>query len=418
MTDEGATRAQQQPAPASRRALIAAVVVLCITQLVGWGVLFYAMPVALEVMSADTGWSRSGISGAFTAGLIVSAFVGVPMGWLVERFGPRLLMVVGSLLTLPPILLISRAESLTELTIGWMLCGIAMPALFYQVAFAACAGWLGKDRVKGITAVTLVGGVSSTIFAPLTNVLIEGYGWRTMWVILGVLLVVVLVPLQWFFLTPRWTPVRKSTTGIGVGPIVRSGRFIALSASVTIFTLCGFAVTLTIVSLMTERGFSHAFGAIVLGVVGLGQLLGRLGFGRFSAPGVRSIRNIVIVASLVSSTLLLVVVAGPVWAVVAIAILFGAARGAGTLMHATAVVEVWGPERYGALVGVFGMPITLAQALSPWIGAALAGVLGSFAAMDVAMAIAAAIAGVGIYLTTRVRPSDRLPAGHTTGAVE
>ncbi|WP_106848823.1 MFS transporter [Blastococcus sp. Marseille-P5729] len=408
MTGEPASEVQRPPAPTSRRSLIAAVVVLCVTQLVGWGVLFYAMPVALEVMSADTGWSRSALSGAFTAGLIVSAFVGVPMGWLVERRGPRMLMTLGSLLTLPPILLISRAESLTELTIGWMLCGIAMPALFYQVSFAACAAWLGKDRVKGITAVTLVGGVSSTVFAPLTSALLEAYGWRTTWVILGILLVVVLVPLQWFFLTPPWTPVRKETTGIGVGPIVRSGRFIALSASVTTFTLCGFAVTLTIVSLMTERGFSHGFGAVALGVVGLGQLLGRLGFGRFSAPAIRSIRNIVIVATMVTSTMLLVAITGPMWAVVVIAVLFGAARGAGTLMHATAVVEVWGPERYGALVGVFGMPITLAQALSPWIGASLAGALGSFAAMDLAMAIAAAIAGIGIYLTTRARPGDRL----------
>lgn len=397
---------ERTTAPASRRSLIAAVVVLCITQLVGWGVLFYAMPVALEVMSADTGWSRSALSGAFTAGLVVSAFVGVPMGWLVERHGPRLLMAVCSLLTFPPILLISRADSLAELTIGWMLCGLVMPALFYQVSFAACAAWLGKDRVKGITAVTLVGGVSSTVFAPLTSALLDAHGWRTTWVILGVLLVVVLVPLQWFLLTPPWTPVRKETTGIGVGPIVRSGRFIALSASVTIFTLCGFAVTLTIVSLMTERGFTHGFGAVVLGVVGLGQLLGRLGFGRFSAPAIRSIRNVVIVATLVASTLLLVAVAGPMWLVAAIAILFGAARGAGTLMHATAVVEVWGPERYGALVGVFGMPITLAQALSPWIGASLAGALGSFAAMDTAMAVLAAIAGVGIYLTTRVRPHE------------
>ena len=386
-----------------------ALVVLCITEIVAWGVLYYAMPVAAEPMAAETGWSQSSIFGAYSAGLVVSAFIGIPLGWLLERRGPRYLMTGASLLVVPCLVIVATAESVVQLTIGWLLAGLVMPALFYQAAFTACAGWMGENRVKGITAVTIAGGVSSTFFAPLTSWLLSQFHWRTMWLILAVLLVVILVPLQWFFLTPRWTPVEKQARlDLPVGQIVRSGRYLLLSASITAFIFGGFAVCLTIVSLMTERGFTHAFGAIVLGAIGIGQLVGRLGFSRFGKGRARTVRNMVIVCGFAVGTLLFVFVSGPAMLMLVFAVLLGAARGAGTLMHATMVVDIWGPERYGALIGVFTMPITLAQAIAPWAGAALAAQLGSFRAMDAVMAGLVAIAAIGIYFSSRTRTEDRL----------
>ena len=401
--------------PVRGKAVFRALVVLCITELVAWGVLFYAMPVAAEPMSIDTGWSQSATYGAFSAGLVLSGLIGVPLGWVIERHGPRLVMVTGTIGTIPGIALIATAHSYAQLVLAWLLLGLAMPALFYSAAFTAVNGWMGKDRVKGLTAVTLAGGVSSTVFAPLTSALLSHFHWRTTWIILGVVLVVILAPLQWFFLTPTWTPVRKSTSSVSVASIVRSTRFITLSASVTLFIFCGFAVCMTIVSLMTERGFAHGFGATVLGVIGIGQLLGRLGFGRFSTHTARNARNLMIVGSLALATLLFVVVPGPPWVMIPMAILLGASRGAGTLMHATMVVDIWGPERYGALVGVFSMPITLAQALAPWAGAALAGAVGGFAAMDTVVVILTLLSAAGIYLATRKLPHDQPATAAATG---
>lgn len=391
---------------AHRRSILRALIALCVVELVAWGVLFYVMPVAADPMASETGWSRSAIYGAFSIGLVVSAFVGVPVGWLLERYGPRLVMTIGTIGTVPGLLLIASAHSMTQLTLAWVLCGMTMPALFYAAAFTAVSGWMGKDRVKGLTAVTLAGGVSSTVFAPLTSALLEHFHWRTMWLIMTVIFVVILLPLQWLCLTPPWTPVRKDSSTVDVGGIVRSARFVALSASVTTFVFCGFAVAMTIVSLMVERGFGHAFGATVLGAIGVGQLLGRLGFGRFSSGTARNVRNMTIVLSLAAATMLFVIVPGPAWVMLVLAVLLGASRGAGTLMHATMVVDMWGPERYGALVGVFSMPITLAMAISPWVGASLADLLGGFAQMDTAVAVLTVLSAVGIYLTTRRPPGE------------
>lgn len=401
MTTSEATTVEQG---ALRRALV----VLCITEIVAWGVLYYAMPVAAEPMAVDTGWDQSSIFGSYSAGLVVSAFVGIPLGWLLERHGPRYLMVAASVLVVPCLVVVATAQSVLMLTVGWLLAGMVMPALFYQAAFTACAGWMGADRVKGITAVTIAGGVSSTIFAPFTSWLLSQFHWRTMWLILAGVLVVVLVPLQWFFLNPPWRGVQRETRiDQPIGPIVRSPRYLLMSTSVTAFIFGGFAVCLTIVSLMTERGYTHGFGAIVLGVIGIGQLVGRVGFGRFGTGRARTVRNMVIVWSLAIATMLFVLISEPAWLMVAFAVLLGAARGAGTLMHATMVVDVWGPERYGALIGVFTMPITLAQAIAPWAGAAIAAELGSFRAMNVIVAALIAVSAIGIYFSSRAMPQTR-----------
>ncbi|MFD0853568.1 hypothetical protein ACFQ07_15130, partial [Actinomadura adrarensis] len=79
--------------PRLRRALIA----LCVTEITSWGVLFYAFPVLLSDLTADTGWSTSAGMGAFSLGAVVSAIAGVPVGRLIDRHGPRPVMTTGSL---------------------------------------------------------------------------------------------------------------------------------------------------------------------------------------------------------------------------------------------------------------------------------------------------------------------------------
>jgi MFS family permease len=69
---------------------------LFLTQVVSWGVLYYAFPVALAVIAADTGWSDTTATAAFSTGLLVSAVAGIPVSRLLDRYGPRPVMTVGS----------------------------------------------------------------------------------------------------------------------------------------------------------------------------------------------------------------------------------------------------------------------------------------------------------------------------------
>jgi MFS family permease len=103
--------------------------------------------------------------------------------------------------------------------------------------------------------------------------------------------------------------------------------------------------------------------------------------------GARPWVPVAIVCALAATSLAaLALVPGPIWLLITIGIVAGAVRGAYTLVQASAVAERWGTRNYGSINGAFAAPITIAMALSPAIGAAVATGVGSYAAMTAVMA--------------------------------
>ena len=137
--------------------------VLCVTEITSWGVLYYALPVLAPAIAADTGWSVPAVTGAFSAGLVVSALVGVPVGRWLDRIGPRLVMTAGSVLAVPAVAVIALAGSYPVFVAGWLLAGVAMAGTLYPPAFAALTRWWGPRRVTALTGLTLLAGLASTV---------------------------------------------------------------------------------------------------------------------------------------------------------------------------------------------------------------------------------------------------------------
>ncbi|WP_369133006.1 MFS transporter [Modestobacter sp. I12A-02662] len=377
-----------------RRALVA----LCITQITSWGVLYYAFPVALASITEDTGWSAPAATAAFSAGLVVSALAGIPIGHWLDRWGPRRVMTGGSLLAVPATVGIALAPTYAWFVVAWLVAGVAMAAVFYQAAFAALTRWYGDRRVQAITAVTLVAGLASTVFAPLTHALLERLDWRTTYLVLAGVLAVVTVPLHALALTPPWTPAAEPPAhhrGRRLPAEARTPGFVLLSAALTLTAFGMYAASLTLIPLLTSRGLSAGLAATTFGLLGAGQLLGRLGYAPLTARTTATGRTMSIVAASAVSVALLAALTGPPALLVAAAIATGAVRGAGTLLQATVVADRWGTARYGTLAGWFSAPITAAAALAPWGGTALAELTGSHPAMFWWLA---ALVGVAVAL--------------------
>ncbi len=152
--------------------------VLCVTEITSWGVLYYALPVLALAIAGDTGWPVAAVTGAFSAGLVVSALAGIPLGRLLDRIGPRPVMTAGSLLAVPAVVVIATAATYPVFVAGWLLAGVAMSGTLYPPAFAALTRWWGPRRLQALTGLTLLAGLASTVFAPLTAALLGGLGWR------------------------------------------------------------------------------------------------------------------------------------------------------------------------------------------------------------------------------------------------
>jgi MFS family permease len=368
------------------------VAVLALGQITSWGVLYYAFPVALATITADTGWSPTATTGAFTVGLATSAIVGIPVGRWLDRFGPRPVMTAGSALAVPAAVAVALAPNLAMFYAAWLVTGVAMAAVFYQAAFAALTRWYGPHRVRALTALTLVAGLASTVFAPITSALLEHLSWRGTYLVLAGVLALVTVPLHAAALTAPWTPTgpgvaNGSTDRADAAPpagdrdvraVLTSSSFWLLSGALTVTAFGLYATSVSLlIPLLTERGMSASLAATSLGLLGAGQLLGRVGYGPLTTRTSPGARAVVIVAASAAVIGLLAVVPGPAWALIAVAVAVGAVRGVGTLLQATVVADRWGAARYASLAGVFAAPITAATALAPVGGAALAELTGS-----------------------------------------
>jgi MFS family permease len=389
-------------------------VVLCGTQIVSWGVLYYAFPILAPSIAADTGWSVPAVTAAFSVGLVVSAVAGIPAGRLLDRFGPRLVMTAGSVLAVPAVVIIGSTRSFPLFVAGWALAGVGMAGTLYPPAFAALTRWWGKRRVTALTALTLVAGLSSTVFAPLTAVLLDHLQWQRSYLVLSGLLALLTIPAHYFGLRGPWPKPDDAEPSAAAEQapeaIARSRPFVLLTLAMALGTFTAFAVIVNQVPLLLERGLTTELAAWALGLGGLGQVLGRLGYTRLvAATGVR-LRGILILALTAIATALLGVLPGPGALLIAAAMLAGAARGVLTLLQATAISERWGGTHYGRLNGLLSAPVMLATALAPWAGAALAQALGGYPAV---FAVLAGIAALAALLVAGSVPPPATASGWT-----
>ncbi|HCG54765.1 MULTISPECIES: MFS transporter [Brevibacterium] len=363
---------------------------LCIAELVSWGLLYYSLPVAVTPISADMGWSQTTVTAALTMGLIVSALAGVRVGRLLDSHGPRALMSLGTVIGIVALLLVAAAPNLIVFFLAWVLAGFAQAATLYPPAFAVVTRWYGADRVKPLTTITLVGGLASTVFAPLIAWLIDSCGWRTTYVVLAGILAVTALPMHLFFLNRKWTDVAagqsRTPSRAEIRTITRSNRFILLQLAVALSTFTLFAVTINIIPLLIERGAAYGLAAIALGLVGFGQVAGRIFYPALERHTTSRARTVLLFACGAIGLWLLAFVPGPIWLLIGFGMLAGGVRGCITLLQATAVADRWGTANFGAINGVFVAPITVGTALAPVAGPALAGVVGGYPMMAIVMA--------------------------------
>ena len=384
--------------PALDAALLRRVVaVLCVTEIVSWGILFYAFPVMSTTIRDTEGWSLTWLVACFTAAQLAGAAAGIWVGRHIDAHGPRRVMTAGSALGVLAILAIAAAPTLWLFLLAWLLAGVAMSGTLYAPAFAAVTGWAGAGRVKALTAVTLVAGLASTVFAPLTAVLLDHVSWRQTYGILAVVLVGT-IPLHWWGLRAPWSPLNThghdQEESRDRGRVVRQPEFVLLVAAMTLGGFCVYAVVVNLVPLLTQHGLSTTEAAVALGVGGAGQVAGRLFYGPVLTRITARARTVATLVAASVTTLALAVVHEPVAVVCALSFAAGIARGIFTLIQATAVSDRWGTHEYGARSGILSGGVLAASAFAPWIGSLLASALDGYAAAFAVLAVGCLLATV------------------------
>jgi MFS family permease len=358
-------------------------VTLAITETISWGIIFYAFSVFITPMEAELGWSRTQLTGGFSLALLIAGAMAFPVGTWIDRHGSRLLMTAGSIGASLLVIAWSQATDLIVFYIIWAGLGVCASAVLYEPAFAVMATWFIRRRSSALAIITFAAGLASTIFIPLSDALLNTFGWRGAVLILGIFLAVTTIPLHALVLRRRpedlgllpdgepkgsleMQPILKS---FSLSDAMRSRFFWSLVLAFGLASFASAAIRVHFIPFLIDSGINASTAAIASGSIGLLQVVGRIIF----APLDSRLSGRVMVGGVfgLQAAAMSILLIGPsLWVIVVFIMVFGAAYGAQTLARASIIGELFGATHYGRISSVMAIFLTIANTAAP-VGAGL-----------------------------------------------
>lgn len=336
--------------------------------------LFYGFAVVASDVTADTGWSEGLVSGAFALGLLIAGYGAPPVARALARHDPRVVLTTGSLVGIVGMLGFAAAVHPVMLYAAWAVIGVAMAATLYDPAMAVLVALDPGRRHRTIAAVTVAGGLASTVFAPLASWLVDRLGWREALAVLAiggggltVLLHAIVLP-----------PAHVHDAAVQVvhepaPPVDR--RQHQLRRAVVFEQAAMIATTTYLIGMLVDRQVALGTASAALGVMGLGKVAGRLLL--LGPVGRRSLTSLAAVASAVQAAGLALPLGITTGATLFPAMLLvGAASGATTVLRPLIVVELVGAGPFAATNANIQRATTLTRAASPLAFGVVVSVLG------------------------------------------
>jgi len=352
------------------------VLALAVAQLVSWGTVYYSFSVLLLPMEAELGWSRTAINGALSLGLLIAGLCAYGIGSWVDRRGGRLLMSVGSVLAAMLLALWSQTQSLLLFYAIWAGLGFAMAATLYEPAFVVLTRRFPKSFRARITILTLVAGLASTVFVPLTQILATGLGWRETLLILAAINLAVCLPVHALWLRGDADLDRTISSAQPVDrrslmrKVARNPVFWGLALCLTAYSATFSAFVIHLIPMLAERGIPTAIAIAAVALIGPSQVAGRVVVFLFSRYLPTALTGRIVLLALPASLWLLIRFPDSTAVLFTAAVFYGSANGIMTIVRSAAVPDLMWRDGYGAINGALALPAMAAQALAP-LGAAL-----------------------------------------------
>lgn len=372
-------------------------IALGITQIVGYGTLYYAYAILLPEMAGDFGLSLTGIFGILSLALLFGGFLAPVAGRLTDRYGGRLVMTLGSLVAGLSLMLLSLVKGPYSLFTAILLVEAAAVFVLYNVAFAAVSRLdLTVPTQRSISVITLFGGIASTIFWPLTLWLFNGLGWETTWLILGLATALICVPLHFWGLNRPLTDLNQPSEKITgdwpelQGAARRRGMLWMVVSFIFSGYLMGAVMTLWVTNVQ-DLGHTAAISALAGAVIGPFKTVGRFFEMLISRNMYPLVTYLLALGLTMAAFLTLLAVGFTLPGVLIAAALYGMGDGIKTIARGTLPLALFGQKGYGARLGWIAFVQMGVNATAPFAFAWMTQAFGgwySFLAMTCCLAVA------------------------------
>jgi MFS family permease len=362
----------------------------------------FSLAVFLKPLEDSVGWARSSIGGIALLNWIVMGLGSFVAGYLSDRFGARPVVLVGGALLGTGLILSGQVRELWQFYITFGLVVGFGVSCFYVPLTVTAIRWFDHRRALAASIVSSGNGLGTLVLAPLTRWLINAYDWRTAFVILGELALVVVIPSA--LLLRRAPAAVASISQPAPGPTARalwtSWPFWAIA--LTHFACCAAhsGPIFHMVSHAIDQGVAALAAAGALGISGLTSIVGRVGTG-IVADRIGAKRTLVVGLILQAGTIFLYVFAGDAATLYGLAMIFGVAYGSVMPLYAVVTREYFGERAMGTAYGGVFFISCVGMGLGSYAGGIIHDLFGSYLWLFLG---SGAIATMAIVLALTLRP--------------
>ena len=340
----------------------------------------YSFGVFLKPILNDFGWTRAETAGAYSLNSIVFAVFSIFAGKLADRFSPALVIGgCGALVTIG-FFLMSQFQSLWQLYLIYgVVLAVGISGVFITLLSTIAKWFIGKMGAP--TGIVLAGiGAGIIIVPPLATFLIHTYSWRTAYMVIsGLALLIPLVFSQFFrqppphadFSAPDNGQAADGSTsmlrqGYTLSQALRTGQLWIILGVYFISATCLQMLVVHIVAHATDVGIEPQIAATIMSAIGIVSVFSKLGTG-MALDRVRTKPVLVFISVLTAISFLLLQVPPQLWIFYVFAALFAVGYGGWSTAQSPVVAEYFGLKTHGAILGTTFIGVGLGSAFGPYM---------------------------------------------------
>ncbi len=348
-------------------------------QAIGIGT-FISFGVFFKPLLADFDWSRATLSGAQSVALLIAGFLGILVGRLNDRFGPRIVMTVAGFFFGLGLLLMSGLNNLWQLYLFYgVVVGIGMSAIDI-VPLSTTARWFLRRRGM-MTGIVKVGTGTGQFTIPLVaSILVAANGWRNSYIIIGAAAMVLLIsiaqllrrdPARMGLLTDgdkesQTQSSKPAETGFYFHEALRTRQFWTICLTYLATMFCLLIIMVHIVPHATDIGIPPTTAAGILSAIGGISMAGRFITG-MAIDRIGNRLSMIICFILLIAAFLWLQMARELWMLALFAVVYGFAHGGLFTVISPIVAEYFGVRTHGALFGIVFFSSMVGGAIGPVI---------------------------------------------------
>lgn len=374
---------------------------LVLTRLIGWGTTFYSPSVLVQALDRELKLNAEIVFGGITILLVTGALVAPAIGRVLDREGTRRSMCVGAIICALGFVVLALAQGPVSYLASWFVIGLGHAMSLANVGNVTVAQLMGERTRRVIGLMMLVTGLASSLFWPLTAILMDAFGWRTTVFIFAAMQIVIVLPI--YAAVPRYrghptpsegTPMPISAAETGrVAPGQRRLAFWLTAFAFSASGLVSWGLPLHLITLFQEGGLTQAEAVWIATLGGPATIAARA---IDATLGERlPVERVALFGLLLGPLCCLMLPFLPMGLAAAglFVVLLNAALGVISVARATLPLSLFGRRGFAVMLGQLTVPQNIAFAAAPLLFAVLIERLGA----DRTLLVSAAIQFLGFF---------------------